>query len=139
MIKKHHIFILLITILFYILYNIFNYKYKEYKINEHLLVIEKINTNIKLKIKEAEELIEYKKSKAYKNKILKTEQLLKNKAENVVYLTNEDEYNKFTTNVSKKIWGKEKDKEENKEEKWEVYGMSIYQKWMYFIFKKDLR
>lgn len=137
MIKKHHIFIILIIILLYIMYNIIAYKYKEYKINEHLEAIERLNTDIKSKIKEAEELIEYKKSKSYKNKILKTEQLLKNEAENVVYLTNEDEYNKFTTTVSKKT--QEIKKDEKIEEKWETYGMSIYQKWIYFIFKKDLR
>ena len=94
-----------------------------------------LNSQIKDSIKKAEEIIEYKKSKAYKNKILKEEEWLKNKWEIVIYLTTEDEYNKYTSSTKIeqekiKMPPKERDK---------TYGMTIFEKWYYFIFKKDLR
>jgi hypothetical protein len=57
--------------MFYILYLIIDYKYKEYKINSHIEYIRTLNNTIKKQINTAKEIIEYKKSKAYKNKILK--------------------------------------------------------------------
>jgi hypothetical protein len=65
--------------MFYILYLIIDYKYKEYKINSHIEYINELNQTIKQQIKTAKEIIEYKKSKAYKNKILKQDGDLKNK------------------------------------------------------------
>lgn len=133
--KNHHIFIILIIIILYILYSIVSYKYKEYNINSHIEYITNLNEEIKQKIQEAESIVEYKKSSAYKNKVLKEEQWLKDKWENVIYLTSEDTYNKYTNSISKEETPiVEVEKEIDK-----TYWMTVYQKWIYFLFKKDLR
>lgn len=135
MIKRHHTFIILIFIILYILYSILDYKYKEYKINTHIESISSLNKDIKQKISEAEDIIEYKKSSAYKNKVLKEEQWLKNLWEVVIYLTSENNYNKYTSSVKK-----EEIIIDNKIEEIDInYSMTIYQKWIYFLFKEDIR
>jgi hypothetical protein len=50
------------------------YKYNEYKINSHIEFIADLNKQIKNKIEIAKKTIKYKSSKAYKNKVLKSEQ-----------------------------------------------------------------
>jgi cell shape-determining protein MreC len=77
--KKQYVFLIMILIILYILYLILNKSYYEYKINSHIEAINSINNVIKEKIKTAKEIIEYKSSKAYKNKILKEQQSFKNK------------------------------------------------------------
>ena len=54
------------------------------------------NVSIGEKIELKKEEIEYKTSKPYKNKILKSEQWLKSKWEKVLYITSEADFNKFT-------------------------------------------
>jgi hypothetical protein len=56
------------------LYLVSSYKYKEYKINSYIEEINKLNQTIKDSIDETENLIEYKSTLAYKNKLLKQEQ-----------------------------------------------------------------
>lgn len=131
--KKQYIFLLMIWIILYILYLIISKTYYEYKINSHIEYITSLNNTIKDKIDEAEEIIKYKSSLAYKNKVLKEQQSFKNKAEEVVYLTTETMYNKFVSEV-----------EEESDVIEEVIitdskldNMNISQKWLYLIFKKD--
>jgi hypothetical protein len=69
----------MIFIALYIFYLISTFKYKEYKINSHIEYITNLNKEIKKKIKIADDIINYKQSKAYKNKILKAQQSYKNK------------------------------------------------------------
>ena len=133
--KKLISFLTLIFLLLFLLYNIVSHKYKEYKISEHIEAISQLNSEIKENIKKATEIIEYKKSLAYKNKILKQDSGLKNKWEIVVYITTEDKYNKY---ISKKPIETIKIKTEEKIDE-ETYNMTIYQKWIWFLFKKDLR
>ncbi len=93
-----------------------------------------MNQSIKERIDEAEDIIKYKSSVAYKNKVLKEQQSYKNKWEKVVYLTAEKVYNKFTKEnviIENKV-------EVKKEENSVIHNMNIFEKWMYFIFKKDI-
>lgn len=138
MIKKHYPYIIFIIILimFYILYSIIEYKYKEYKINSHIEYISNLNKNIQKQIKTAEDLINYKKSKAYRNKILKQDLWYKNLWEKVVTLINEDKYNKYVKKSTAEIINETTPKK-SKEEL--TYWMTNYQKWIYFLFKKDIR
>ncbi len=132
--KKQYVFLIMILIILYILYLILNKSYYEYKINSHIEAINSINNVIKEKIKTAKEIIEYKSSKAYKNKILKEQQSFKNKWEIVVYLTTQSKYEKFTkikNDTIKKIPDEVKSKNDF------IDDMTIYQKWIYLIFKKD--
>jgi len=124
----------MVWIILYIWYLILSFTFKEYKINSHIEYIRELNENIKERIDQAWDIIEYKSSLAYKNKVLKEQQSYKNKWENVVYLTTEKIYNKFTK--------EEKTEEQQIEIKTEedsiTDNMNIFGKWLYFIFKKDI-
>lgn len=123
----------MIWIILYILYLIMSKTYYEYKINSHIEYISSLNNTIKEKINDAGKIIEYKNSLAYKNKILKEQQSFKNKWEVVVYLTTEKMYNKFVSNVKEKKETNEKIITKNSK----LDNMTISQKWLYLIFKKD--
>jgi len=71
--KRYYTFVILIFILLILIYAIISHKYKEYKISELIQSITILNNNIKKDINNSLETIEYKKSKAYKNKILKSD------------------------------------------------------------------
>lgn len=136
--KKQYIFLIMIFITLYIIILIWKFKYNEYKINSNINYIINLNKDIENKIKNTNELIEYKTSKAFKNKILKEEQSLKNKWEKVIYLTNEDKYNTYTRNIEDYKKDIEKTIEE-KELNIETDEMNIYQKWIYFLLKKETK
>ena len=138
--KKQYIFLILILIALYIFYLIGSYKYKEYKINSTLEYLSIQNEKIAEKNLIAESIIEYKTTKAYRNKILKEQQGLKNKWEKVVYLTTEKNFNKYSQK-SDDIKEENKQKEENLFISWEeaiTKTMTIYEKRMYFLFKKEI-
>lgn len=130
--KKEYLFLVLIVVILYLIYLIIDYKYKEYKINTHIEYIEKSNEKMKQLISENKDILEYISTKAYKNKVLKEEQSMKNKWESVIFITNEDNYNKFSKNEISDI-------QPIKETKKIQDGMEIYEKWIYFLFKKDIR
>lgn len=133
--KKQYIFLIFIVIILYLLYLIIAYKYKEYKINTHMEIIQVENNEISNEINEKNQLLEYYNTKAYKNKILKEEQWLKNKDEVVIFITNEDNYNKYTKATDEIDQVKQSlDVQKN------IYdSMTIFEKWIYFLFKKDIR
>lgn len=135
MIKKQYIFIIMILIILYIFYLIVSFTYKEHKINSHIEYILKLNNEIKQSINEANSTIKYKKSKAYRNKILKQQQSLKNGWEKVIYLTTEQKYNKYTQKSEEIEKTKDIINTWSKITDW----MSIYEKWIYVIFSKDIR
>jgi hypothetical protein len=60
---------------------------------------------------------------------------LKNKWELVIYLTSEDKYNTYIKPLKNDT---EIDKSKIRISD-ETYGMSVYKKWIWFLFKKDLR
>jgi len=123
----------MIWIILYILYLIISKSYYEYKINNHIESISRLNNEIKEKINIAEEIIKYKSSLAYKNKILKEQQSYKNKWEEVVYLTTQSVYNTYINNKKEK-----KDTLTPTNNKNSIIdNLSIKEKWIYLIFKKD--
>ncbi|NVP17208.1 hypothetical protein HUU51_00660 [Candidatus Gracilibacteria bacterium] len=132
--KKQYIFLIMIIITIYIIFLIGKFKYNEYQINSHIEYIVSLNNEIEKKIKSTNELIEYKTSTAYKNKVLKEQQGFKNKAENVIYLTTEEKYNKFTKEISE--FKEDVEKNEKSSDEDNVEEMTIYEKWIYFLFKK---
>jgi len=133
--RNHYNFVFLIIILIVLLYNIVIHKYKQYKIEEYKNTIISLNAEIKNNIELAKEIISYKKSLAFKNKILKQDKWLKNKAEKVVYITTEDKYNKYISKPQKisNVKNKKIITDDN------TFWMTVYQKWIWLIFKKDLR
>lgn len=132
--KKEYLFLILIIVILYLLYLIVNYKYNEYIINLRIETLyiknEKVSDQIKNKIDD----IEYKTTNAYKNMVLKEEQWLKNKWENVIYLIEEKKYEKYTKKTEDTLSVDiVKTKDNN------VDSMNIMQKWVYLIFRKDIR
>lgn len=130
--KKEYLFLVFIIIILYLLYLTLDYKYKEYKINNHIEFIDENNKKMKDEINNNKEILEYINTNAYKNKVLKEEQSMRNKWEVIIFIINEDKYNKF----SKDEIIETKDIVEKKELQ---DSMEIYEKWIYFLFKRDIR
>lgn len=130
--KKQYIFLILLLIILYLLYIIINYKYKEYKINTYIDNVKNIIENNKKEIEIDKIKLEYISTNSYKDKILKENQWLINEWEKVIFITNKDIYSNFTMK-------KEQNKFKMEVNKKNYDSMSIFEKWMYFLFKKDLR
>lgn len=123
----------MISVILYILYLILSFSIQEYEIDKHIKKIEKFIIETQEHNKKALWIIEYKQSSAYKNMILKEEQWLKNKWEKVVYLTTQENYNKYTQEVSFEKTQEEIDVRTYKP----TDNMSIQEKWNHFL-KNDL-
>ena len=134
--KREYVFVGLIIIMLYMTYVIMNYKYKEYKINSHIELLANLNEEISDKIQQAEEIIDYKSTKAYRNKVLKEEQWLKNRAEEVVFLIDEVDYKKYTEETPEIIAQTTVQIPEGENI---INTMNIRQRWIYFILNKDTR
>lgn len=137
--KKQYIFLILLWIMLYIMYLIWNYKYKEYNIKTHIEFLNAMRDEMSRKINETEEIINYKSTQAYKNKILKEQQWLKNKWEIVVFLTSEKKYNTFTkedtgTWVNIQSFEKKLTSEEEM-----IQTMTNIEKWNYYLFWKTTK
>lgn len=136
--KKQYIFILLIIILLYLIYLVLSYKYNEYQIYRYTESIRETNEVLEQKIEYAQDLLTSKSTKAYKNRILKAQQGMKNPWESVVFLIEEEKYNKYTqSNTSSPA--RVVAPQSLLDEKSLIASMSIYQRWIYFIFGKDTR
>jgi Ca2+/Na+ antiporter len=68
-----YIFVILILVLVYMVYLVLSYKYTEYRIMQYIDEITINNDAILDRIEETKLTLEYKDTKAYKNKILKSE------------------------------------------------------------------
>lgn len=89
------------------------------------------------KIEDTKLTLEYKNTKAYKNKILKGERWMKNNGEEVISLIAEEQFKKYTQNTS--ITDEAFIPQSLLDEESLLSTMSIYEKWIYFIFAKDIR
>ena len=136
--KKQYSFIILIIIMLYLMYLVLSYKYTEYKIYSYTQNLHEYNESLESKIRYAQEILENKNTKAYKNKVLKSQQGLKNTGEIVVFLIEEEKYNRFTQEIrqdtSQIILPPSLT-----DEKSLIQTMTIYQRWIYLIFKRDIR
>lgn len=132
--KKQYLFLTLLLIILYSLYLIWSYKYQEYKINSHIDDIIQINKQIEQKIVEWNDIIDYKSSNAFKNKILKEQQWYKNKWEEVKYLTSEQIYNTYTSEIKDTIT--QISKQNDNEDEQDIKNMTIYEKWINLLFRQ---
>ena len=136
--KKQYIFIFLIVIMLYLIYLVASYKYNEYRIISYREDIVKINLLYEEKIRQAQEILENRATKAYKNKVLKSEQNLKNPWEELIFFIAEEKYNTYTGS-----WDISTTKANPilsvSESESLIQTMTIPQKWIYLIFKKDTR
>lgn len=134
--RKQYIFFVLIMVMLYLMYLIISYKYKEYLINSNIEYLNKENKIISLHVENYKDTLDYLNTESYKNKVLKEEQWMKNKWEKVIYITSESQYTKFVkTNEKQTVDTNEEEVVEKK-----IYdNMTNFEKWIYFIFKKDIR
>ena len=89
---------------------------------------------IKDYLETANETIEYINTKSFKNKILK-EDWKKMKWEDLIVLTTQKAYNKFSwKDLVWKVESKKEVKDKNI-----TKSMTNFQKWVYFLLKKDIR
>ncbi len=133
--KRQYVFIILLCILFYLSATIIQHEYKQYTINKYTTEQSSIIAEIQRYLDEANTIIDYKKSKAFKSKTLKSEQWYKMKGETVFVFTKEETYNKFSTQTpltSTNITSVNSEESITK-------TMTNFQKWVYFFMKKDLR
>lgn len=122
----------------YLVYLVVDYKYREYKIFHYTENLIENNELILSRIEEARETLEYKNTRAYKNKILKSQQWLKNPWEEVINLITEEKYKKYTSTGALVDTNNVLDQNLLDEESL-INTMTIYQKWIYLLFKKDIR
>lgn len=122
----------------YLIYLVLSYKYTEYKIVKYVEELSQVNIEFAAQIKHTKQVLENKSTKAYKNKILKSDRSTKNKWEEVVYLIEEEIYNKYTQTPSSSSNIPVATQSLLDEESL-LSTMTIYQKWIYLIFKKDIR
>lgn len=117
------------------MYLIVEYKYKEYKIVSKIELLEKENNAIRKEIIENKEYLEYLNTSAYKNKILKLDQALKSKGEEVVFITTQNFYDKYSVKLNEEV---EVDIPLTDSERLNKQDKHNLEKWIYFLFKKDL-
>jgi len=123
----------MVSVILYILYLILSFSIKEYEIDKHIAKIENLIEDTQQHNQKALWIIEYKQSSAYKNMILKEEQWLKNRWEKVVYLTTQENYNKYTQDINF-----EKTQEDIEIKSYNpTDNMTIPEKWNHFL-KNDL-
>lgn len=122
----------------YLLYLVLDFKYREYKVFNYTEKLLETNEKFLAEIKKAREVLEYKNTKAYKNKILKSQQWLKNPWEIVINLITEERYKKYTTTWSLSNAVVTTPTNLLDEESL-INTMTIKQKWIYLLFKKDTR
>jgi len=138
--KKQYSLSILITIFLYLLYLVGSYTYNDYRTRKYIGEITDTNILLLEKIESTERELEQKMTPAHKNKVLKTEQWLKNKWEEVLYLISEERYKMFTEEkdiedplIQRSISERIGDTQTL------ITSMTIYERWIYFLFWKDIR
>ena len=133
--KRQYIFLWLMIILLYLSFKILQFEYKKYTIAGYIKQQELTIKNLKTYLKETKKTLNYINTKAFKNKVLKSENWMKMKWEEVIVLTPEKVYKKFSwKNLVKNEWIQIEEKKYNI-----TSWMTNFQKWIYFLFKKDVR
>jgi len=94
----------------------------------------KIINKLEKKISKWMEQIEYIWTTAYQVKIIKSEDQRKFKWETVEYFMHEKTFNKYKTVKVKSV-----KKQKKNIKKWIIFWMTNFEKWMYFLFNKDIR
>ncbi len=131
--KRQYTFLFLLSVLLYLSYTVVKYEYNSY-INEKYKEQQRIEiAEIKESNRKGKIVIEYRKTRAYINKSQKKELNKKMKWETVVNITEEDTYKKFT---STHWFSENEDQLKESPKKHITYGMSNFQKWIYFLFNK---
>lgn len=137
--KKQYIFIILLFILLYLIYQIVLYKYNEYHVYNYISELSQINEEYREEIENAKKTIEKITTPAYINKSLKSQSWLKNPWENMITLILEERYNTYTQSGSELNNRGNIAPNNPLSSESLIETMNNSQKWVYFIFGKDIR
>jgi len=129
--KKQYYFIVPIIIMFYLIFLVIGNTYKNYKVNSKIKIIKNYNSQTEQKNNYTKQEIAYFNTNAYKEKILKSEQNMINKWEEIIVITPQKETEIKKIEVNEFI----APKKENKLDP----NMSNIDKWIYIFTKKDLK
>lgn len=138
--KKQYALLILLWIFLYLLYLVGSYSYRDYQVRAYIAEIQEVNNRTLETIRETERNLNQKLTLAHKNKVLKTEQWMRGLWEEVLFLISEERYRMFTQEpsweelvfertISERIW----------DTKNLIATMTIYERWMYFLFREDVR
>lgn len=120
------------------MYVVLDYKYNEYQIYKYTQSLIEFNAQAQEKTQEAQRILINRSTKAYKNKIIKSQLNKKNPGEEVIFLIEEEKYNKYTQNVAANP-ARIVTSQNLLDEKSLISTMTNYQKWVYLILDKDIR
>ena len=134
-----YIFLFLIFLLIYMIFLVIRYMLDEYRVEKYIQDIKQTNLVLQERIRRAHIHIDIITSESYKNKILKSELWWKNTGEEVVILIGEDAYNKYSDEYHTSQRRDDPLLYAVREEQSLISTMTVYQKWIYFIFQKDIR
>ena len=122
-------------ILLYLSFKIIQFEYNKYNISLYIKGQKGVINNIKTYLDETTWTIKYLNTKAFKNKILKSDDWMKMKWEKVIILTSEKVYKKFSWKKVIKNLDEIKD-----EKKYDITStMSNFEKWIYFLLNKNVK
>lgn len=131
--RFQYILFLLSILIVYELYLIISFKYID--IQKDLIIVNTqldIN-NRKIFLQNKKDYFAYVNTNAYKDKVAKTSQNKKNPWENAIFVVTKEQADQY-----KKIDIEEQINSE-KETRWPTYLMSNPQKWIFYVFKIDIR
>lgn len=133
--RKHYQYILVILslLIVFLLYKIIAFKYLDIQKDIRVKELEESNKQLIINNQEKTTYYSYSNTNAFKDKISKTSQNKKNPWEEVIFIvTKEQEENYKKINIQEQMYAE-------KEIKKPTYWMSNRQKWVYYIFNKDIR
>lgn len=108
-----------------------SFKYEQYQVKQTMDEIAFNNMKLKWSIGDRREFIDYKSSRAYKNRVLKEQEGLKSKGETVLYITSQEDYEKYTAPYKLELAEIEEVKIDP-----ELEGLTNIEKWERFLFGK---
>ncbi|MDD2486989.1 MAG: hypothetical protein PHS92_01305 [Candidatus Gracilibacteria bacterium] len=131
--RYQYILSILIIVIIYELYLIFSFKYIDIQKDSIITSTEDRIVKSKEKLEEKKKYFDYINSSAYKDKIAKSSQNKKNPGEDVTFIVTKEEIDQYKKiDVNTQMF-------QVQEQKGPTYGMSNPQKWIYYIFKFDIR
>lgn len=131
--RYQYILSILIVIIIYELYLIFSFKYVDIQKDGIITMTQNQIEKDKTELEEKKKYFDYINSSAYKDKVAKSSQNKKNKWEEVTFVVTKEEADQYKKiDVNTQMF-------QAQEQKSPTYWMSNYQKWIFYIFKIDLR
>jgi len=131
--KEQVFFLIYIVLLFVLWWGIVTHKMKHYTSDTRQTALQSENTRIAEQNETLKKYVLYLQTQAFRDKIIKDELGYKRRGEQVISITNEETHRTYAVvseNPIRPILYKESAPQDT---------MKNYEKWMYFLFEKDIR